>query len=298
MQRAFAPLVLLSLLGLPACGGDSSAGEVDASRDAVLRFTAIPDKNTQDLKARFDPVAEWLGRELGIEVEYVPSADYEASVRMFQNGDVHLAWFGGLTGVQAQAAVPGARAIVQGEEDLAFRSYFIANASTGIERSEEFPMELAGKTFTFGSRKSTSGRLMPEHFIRTNTGKSPEEFFAGSPGYQDGHDQTAAAVASGQYQAGAINYQIYEERVKEGKIDPGIVRVVWETPTYADYNMTAHPEIDVLFGEGTIDRLQAALVSMKGEKLLAAFGRSALVEASNADLAHCAEVARSLDLLR
>ena len=35
--------------------------------------------------------------------------------------------------------------------------------SRGFEKSDEFPMALAGKSFTFGSAKSTSGRLMPEY---------------------------------------------------------------------------------------------------------------------------------------
>ena len=46
-----------------------------------------------------------LSAKLGVPVEYVPSRDYQASVDMFKNGDVHLAWFGGLTGVQAGSTV-------------------------------------------------------------------------------------------------------------------------------------------------------------------------------------------------
>src|SRR5690606_1761813 len=98
-------------LALTACGAESAEAAAP-----VLRFTAIPDKNTQDLVAKFDPLADWLARQLGVAVEYVPSGDYEASVQMFKNGDVQLAWFGGLTSVQACAAVPGARAIVMGKE--------------------------------------------------------------------------------------------------------------------------------------------------------------------------------------
>jgi len=141
----------------------------------ILRFTAIPATNTTDLAAKFQPLAMHLAEELGVTVEYVPTQDYAASVEAFINGDVHLAWFGGLTGVRARKAVEGARAIAQGRVDPEYRSYFIAHAAAGIAPGDSFPAALAGKKFTFGSMGSTSGRLMPEHFIRTNTGKSPQE---------------------------------------------------------------------------------------------------------------------------
>ena len=109
MIRFALGLGLLSLTA--ACGGDSNASA------ATLRFTAIPDSNTTELVEKFQPVADYLAGELGVEVEYVPVTSYEASVEAFRNGEVHLAWFGGVTGVQARAAVEGARAIAQGKVD-------------------------------------------------------------------------------------------------------------------------------------------------------------------------------------
>ena len=73
--------------------------------------------------------------------------------------------------------VKGARALVSGQKDLAFKSYFIANVSTGLEASEDFPAAIADLKFTYGSSSSTSGCIMPSHFIIENTGKTPMEFF-------------------------------------------------------------------------------------------------------------------------
>ena len=44
-----------------------------------------------------------------------------------------LAWFGGLTGVQARNVVPEAEAIAQRPMDKEFHSVFIAGADTGIK---------------------------------------------------------------------------------------------------------------------------------------------------------------------
>lgn len=265
--------------------------------DPVLRFTAIPDQNTTELRAKFDPIAQHLTAELGFDVEYIPSRDYQASVEMFKNGDVHLAWFGGLTGVQARHVVEGARAIVQGEEDPEFYSYFIAHRDSGLEPGDDFPMGIKDLKFTFGSNSSTSGRLMPEFFILEASGKHAMEFFADKPGFSGSHDKTAELVESGQYQAGVLNYKVYEKRVNEGTTDPDVCRIIWKTPVYADYNFTARPEIDTIFGAGTIDRVQNALVGMSDEALLAAFPRNSLIPADNEDFEQIRRVADELEML-
>jgi len=270
-----------------------------AEDNQVLRFTAIPDHNATELKQKYDPVAAYLSDKLGISVEYLPAADYQASVAMFKNADVLLAWFGGLTGVQARAAVPGAHAVVQGAEDPEYYSYFIAHASTGLERSEEFPTEIAEFPFTFGSESSTSGRLMPEYFIRKHTGKSPKEFFKHPFGFSGSHPKTAELVAAGnRVKVGVINYKTYDAMVAAKTIDPNVCRIIWQTPRYADYNFTVHPDIERIFGDGTTARLIDALVAMDDPELLAAFQRSAFIRSSDEQFASIVAVARALAMLR
>ncbi len=268
------------------------------SPGGVLKFTAIPDHDKVALKAKYDPVAAYLSEALGVPCEYVPSTDYDASVRMFENGDVHLAWFGGLTGVQAMHQVEGARAIAQGKEDPNFLSYFIAHQSTGLSLSESFPEAMAGKSFTFGSNKSTSGRLMPEYFIRENTGKSPEEFFGQKPGFSGAHDATIELVASGQVQVGAVNYKTYDKWAAKPGSDTDVCRIIWKTPAYYDYNFTAHADLEKMFGDGFIDKLQEKLVAMDDALAQSAFDRETLIEAKNEDFAKVVEVARSLEFIR
>ncbi len=301
VKTVTAPLIfaLLATAALAVgCGGyDEPAGEAAAPAPKLL-FTAIPDQNTTELQEKFQPLATYLSTALGVEVEYLPARDYQASVEMFKNGDAHLAWFGGLTGVQARAAVDGARAIAQGEADPKYYSYFIAHQDTGLEKSEEFPADLGKYKFTFGSESSTSGRLMPEYFIRQNTGKGPAELFADPAGFSGSHDKTVELVESGQYQVGAVNYKVYDKRVAAGKTDPEVARIVWQTPYYADYNWTVRPDVDGAFGDGFTDRLQAALVAIDDPQLLAALPRNRLIEATNEEFEGIRAVAEELGMLR
>jgi phosphonate transport system substrate-binding protein len=302
-------LRLLALFAFVAAGGcdnssNTSTGPTTASTaskpagEQVLRFSAIPDQNSTELREKFDAMASHLSNKLGVKVQYVPATDYKASVEMFKNGDIQLAWFGGLTGVQARQAVPGARAIAQGDTDPRFISYFVANSSAPIQPSDSFPADLGKLSFTFGPASSTSGRLMPEYFIRQNTGKSPAEFFGKEPSFTEGHDKTLELVEAGKVQAGVVNFEVYDKRVADKKTDPAKVKIVWKTPQYADYNFTAHPDLDKQFGAGFVDKLQTALIAMDDPKLLGAFPRAKLIPAKNEDYAQTEQVAKELGFVR
>ncbi len=287
---------LVITFGLLGCGDSTPPAE--PTPEKVLRFSAIPDQNSTETREKLAPLTAHLSERLGVKLEYVPARDYQAAVEMFKNGDVQLAWFGGLTGVQARRAVAGARAIAQGESDPRFYSYFIAHRDSGLEPSEEFPQGLGALSFTFGSESSTSGRLMPEYFLRQATGVGPEEFFTQPVGFSGSHDRTVEWVESGQFQAGVVNYSVYDKRVAAGDTDPETVKVIWKTPFYADYNWTVRPDVDEQFGAGFIDRLQQALVAIDDPALLTALPRERLIPATNEDFAGILQVAEALDMLR
>lgn len=269
---------------------------VSAAAQDTLYFSAIPDEDETRLIERFTAVAGYLSDELGVPVEFVPVKSYPAAVTAFRNDQVQLAWFGGLSGVQARLLVDGARAIAQGDEDTTFVSYFIAHRDTGLERSENFPEAARGLSFTFGAKTSTSGRLMPEYAIRENTGEAPEAFFD-RVGFSGDHSQTLRLVASGAWQVGALNYTVYDQAVADNAPEVETAHVIWQTPPYPDYNWTIRGDVDARWGEGFADRVQAALIGMDDPDLLAAFPRNAFIAAENDDYAPIEDVARQLDLL-
>jgi phosphonate transport system substrate-binding protein len=212
-----------------------------------------------------------------VKVEYVPSADYTASVDGFKNGDVLLCWFGGYTGLQARQAVPNARVIACGKVDKKFHSYFIANKSLGLEKSDKFPMALKGKKFTFGSASSTSGRLMPEYFIRKETWKIPAEFFGAE--MSSGSRQDRRARRPGPSSGSPISSPSTASSRK--KIDRTSA-VIWVTPDYVDYH-SARTRASRTFGRAS--RIaQAALVAITDPKLLEGMQRpDGLIAARNED---------------
>ena len=244
-------------------------------------FTAIPDQDETRLVERFSRVAKYLEGKLGVPVRYAPVKSYPAAVTAFINNDVQLAWFGGFTGVQARHATAGSEAIVQGAEDAKFKFYLIANKDTGLKPSKEFPTDIKGKTFSFGARTSTSGRVMPEYFIREYFGgKSPDEVFS-RVGFSGDHSRTLQLVQSGAYQVGAVDYSVYELDKKAGRIDESKVPVIWESPSFPDYQFTIRADTEKTFGAGFKEKVKQALLGLDDKEILAFFGRSKFVPASN-----------------
>ena len=259
-------------------------------------FTAIPDQDETRLVERFTRVADYLHGKLGMSVKYLPVKSYPAAVTAFTNGQVQLAWFGGFTGVQARRQVPGSEAIAQGAEDVAFKSFFIANSKTGLAPAKEFPKAIAGKSFTFGSRASTSGRLMPEYFIRSAFGRGPDEVFS-RVGFSGDHSRTIQLVQSGAYETGVLDYSVWELDKKAGKIDPAQVIVIWESPTFPDYQWTVRGDVERIYGAGFKEKLRASLLAIEDRAILDQFARSKFIPAKNSDYDPIEEVGKVTNLL-
>ncbi len=259
-------------------------------------FTAIPDDNEARLRERFDKVAVYIGQRMNADVKYVPVKTYAAAVTAFKNNQVQMAWFGGLSGLQARLAVPGSKAIVQGEEDRQFITYFIVHASLGLKPGAQLPDAIRGKTFTFGAKDSTSGRLMPEFYLRERFKQAPEQIFS-RVGFSGDHSKTIALVQSGAYDVGAVNFTVWDLDMKERKVDPAKVVVIWKTPTYQDYQFTVRGDVDAQYGAGFTDRMAKVLLDIKDPDLLASFPRKGFIPARNEDYDALQRVAKSIGLL-
>ncbi|NMT63631.1 putative selenate ABC transporter substrate-binding protein [Marinobacter orientalis] len=251
-----------------------------AASAQTLVFTAIPDEDETKLVERFRGIADYLSGELDVDVRYIPVKSYAAAISAFRNNQVQLAWFGGLSGVQARELVPGSEAIAQGVEDKAFYSHFIAHKSTGLDEMEKLSDELRGKTFTFGSKGSTSGRLIPEYYIREAFDESPEEVFS-RVGFSGNHTRTLRLVEAGTYDVGAINFSVWDKEMENNNIDTDAVKVIWTTPSYPNYQWTIRGDVNERFGEGFSQRVQEALLAMDDPELLESFPRSGFIPVSN-----------------
>ena len=276
----------MTAIVLSACGADGD--------DKTLYVAGIPDQNASQLARRYEALTDYLSEELGVSVEYVPTVDYAATVTAFRQDAVQLGWFGGLTGVMARREVPGSEAIAQRPRDEEFHSVFVVQSALEVDRLED----LKGLTFTFGSELSTSGHLMPRHFLQ-EAGIDPETGLSGGPSYSGSHDKTWKLVESGAFQAGALNEAVWEAAVSDGKVDTSRVRVFHTTPPYFDYSWTIRGDVDASFGAGFTDKVTDALLDIRTDRqdLLDLFSAERFVPTSNSNYDAIRAVAESQGII-
>ena len=230
--------VLILATGLAGTVVLAPAAARAAEQLRELRVSAIPDENPNELMRIYAPFSEYLGKELGIPVKYTNVVDYAATVEGLAAKKLDMVWYGGFTFVQARKRTGNAIPVVSRQEDLEFRSHFIARKGGEIKTLAD----LKGKTFSFGSVSSTSGHLMPRYFLMQN-GILPERDFK-NVAFSGAHDATALWVESGKVDAGALNFSVWDKLVQTKKVDPEKVSVFYTTPPYVDYVWAVRGDLD------------------------------------------------------
>jgi phosphonate transport system substrate-binding protein len=302
-RRAVLVASLLSGITIAATMASCGSGPT-GTESPVLQIGAIPDQNPEKLNRLYSSLSGELSDQLKVPVQYVPVSNYPAAVSAFRTGSLDLVWFGGLTGVQARLQTPGAQVLAQRDIDAKFTSVFIANGASGLRpfSNGDQLTNLKGRRLSFGSESSTSGRLMPQYFMSQN-GVETKDLDGGAPGFSGSHDATIAVVQSGAYEVGALNEQVWRSNVKDGRVDPNKVSVIWRTPAYVDYHWVARPDLDERFGNGFTNKVQSALLKIspttpRGKTLLELFGAAQFIPAQNSDYDKIEAVGRQLGKIR
>jgi len=225
------PMALAAGLVLSCCAVVAQAAE-------TLRVSAIPDEAPTELLRKFEPLGKYLSQQLGMEVKFVPVADYPAVVESLASDRLDMAWLGGFTFVQVHLKDPKATPLVQREQDAKFTSKFIT-ANPDVKSLAD----LKGKSFAFGSISSTSGSLMPRYFMLKEDNIKPESYFS-RVAYSGAHDATVAWVQAGKVDGGVLNASVWQKLVDAGKVDTSKVKVFATTPEYYDYNWTVRGNME------------------------------------------------------
>lgn len=292
MKKLIVFLSIVTIFGLTGC-----SPKEEVTENKTIYISAIPDQNQSDLNSAMTELSEILSAETGLTIEYKEVVDYSAVVNGFSRNEIQIAWFGGLTGVQARDMVEGSNAIAQRPKDEEFRSVFIANANSEIETLEDYE----GHSFTFGSESSTSGHLMPRYFLN-EVGINPENDFDGEIGYSGSHDRTIELVENGTYDGGALNISVWEKYLDEGKVDTTKVKLVSETDPYYDYNFSiiAEADFDSEYGKGSYEKLSNALLNIdveNNETLHTFFNDTKFIPTNNENYNKIKQVAVDLGII-
>ncbi|MEJ7820483.1 MAG: phosphate/phosphite/phosphonate ABC transporter substrate-binding protein [Rubrobacteraceae bacterium] len=286
MRGKFYSIVAASLFALFAAGcGGGASGESD-----TLRVGLIPNQNPEEVEAQYEPLEEYLAEELGGKVEVSVPTTYNAVVESMVSGKLDLAYFGGLTYVQARQRAdvhPLVTEINPATGTTKYRSLIIAPANGDVREVED----IKGKTFAFGSVSSTSGSLYPSIMLKeagVDYRTDLEQKI-----YTGGHDTTAQAVVNGRVDAGGLEDRILADLEKEGIVDGDKIRVVQESEPIEGYPWVVR---DALSDERE-EEITSAFLNIEDPKLLDLLRADGYEKVGASDYDDIEKQAKSLDLL-
>ena len=282
---ATAAVLSLAVLFAAGCGGGGSG-----AAEETLRVGLVPNQSPEEVKAEYQPLEEYLSNELDVPVELTVPTSYNAVVEAMTSGELDLAYFGGLTYVQARERAdvhPLVTEVNPLTGDTTYKSLIIAPAGSDIEKVAD----IKGKTFAFGSPSSTSGSLYPSIMLK-EAGIDYRTDLANST-YTGGHDATAQAVANGSVDAGGLEDRILYDLQEEGVIDEDDIRVVSESDPIEGYPWVVRDALD----ENLKETLAQAFLDIDDRELLLLLRAQGYERVQASDYDYIEEQARELGLL-
>lgn len=201
-----------------------------------LKLGVLPQQNQAVTRDYYMPLVDYLNATLTTTVTLSVPESYDQLLQWFEDQQIDLAFLGGVTFVKAHIA-NGAVPLVMRDGDNRYQSVAIVRADNPATSLDA----LQGQSLAFGSSLSTSGHFMPRYFFG-EMGMMPERFFSGVS-YTGAHDATAEWVRDGKSDVGVMSAGVLYRMYVDGQIMPGEVKVIWESPPYADYVWAIQPTI-------------------------------------------------------
>lgn len=282
-------LVAIAAIVLASCGGGSGGGD-SASGDKPLQVGLIPNENPKEVEAQYQPLEDYLKKELGREVELSVPTTYNAVVEAMVSGKLDLAYFGGLTYVQARQRAdvhPLFTEVNPRTGTTKYRSVIIVPADSDVEKVED----LEGEDFAFGSVSSTSGSLYPS--IMLDAAGIDYRKDLGEVIYTGGHDTTAQAVANGRVAAGGLEDRILYNLQDEGIIEKDAVKVIEESEPIEGYPWVVRDALSNKDEQALTD----AFLGIEDPKLLDLLRAEDYEKVKASDYDYVEKQARKLDLI-
>jgi len=207
-------LVLFFVLALTftAAGTTGSAPPLEEVKPIVY-FGVIPRYNPMVMYRNYQPIMDYLSENTSYRFELKLSRDYSEAVRFLRDGVTQVASLGDVTFIEAHrnfGAVPILKPLNDNFKPY-YRSILIARKNSPVS----VVSDLRGKSFAFGDIHSTSGNLIPRHYLfKHGISLFDLEYYEN---YKS-HDAVVKAVLKGKVDAGAVKDVVAQRYLKHGLI--------------------------------------------------------------------------------
>lgn len=243
-------LAVICLLSVAAC---SQTNEANTEKRETIKMGVIPTDDNADVSAMYEPVAEYLEKETGMNVELFLANDYTAVIEAMKNDKIDIARLGAFSYILAadQTKVePLVAEISKKTGDKFYTSLLITQNDSSIKSVKD----LKGKTVAFVDPASSSGNLVPRKWLLDNEidpDKDLKEVI-----YSGGHDASVLAVENNKVDAAFVAVNIYED-MKQKEMTKNTV-TLGESEKIPTQPIVARSALDA----ETIEKIRTAFIEM------------------------------------
>ncbi len=198
MKRVLKALVTLALtVCLPVAAMAAPAGW-----PKKLTVGLIPTESSSHITERYDDLAKYLEKKLGIPVALKTSTDYNGVITAMQFKHIDVAYYGPKSYVEAAQRANAECFAMEVLEDgtLGYHGIIITKKGSGINSIKD----AKGKVFAFTDPNSTSGTLVPTVYFVKDLKLSPEKHFS-KVIYSGSHEASMLAVKAGRVDMASTN---------------------------------------------------------------------------------------------
>ena len=291
-MKRWLTIALFAILAVAFAGcGKSEAPSVSEQqkKQIVLKVGLVPNQAPDKIKAQYEPFREYLQQKLNMPVELFVASDYSGVVEAMANDKLDVAYFGGLTYVQAKQRAKIHPIVTEVDAETQTTKYYsliIAPTHSEINAVKD----IKGKTFAFGDISSTSGSLYPRFMLDQAGIKVPEDLK--NVVYSGGHDATAQAVQNNAVDAGGIEGRILKKLIAKGTVDASKIKVL-ERHLVEGYPWVVRDGLD----KGLEEKLVQAFMDIKDPVLLDLMRATSFAKVTDANYAEAEQEAKRLGLL-
>lgn len=211
------PLEMIKIKG----GTPAISPRQDAPQQKPLYIGFIPQGNAVFMVRKWQPLADYLSKELGVPVEMVFRSSYREIITALSKGEVDICLTGAFMYVLTRDAAD-IRPLVRRKKfgSSSYHSVVIVRKDSKLQTFKD----LKNKTFAFTDKESTTGYLLPMAMMQQKGISDPEKYFS-EVIYTGNHDSVLLAVYNRSVDAAAMS--ITRWRPGNPKIQD--LRVIWKS---------------------------------------------------------------------
>lgn len=278
MQKSV--LLVLIFILFPAithCSREQKEAPPDSvvAKRGKFNLGLIPEQDLFSQIERYKPIAKYLSKETGLNIELKILSRYGNIIDNFQTNELDGAFFGSFTGAMAIIKIgvePLARPVWFDGTSTYYGMIFVRKDS-GIHTAAD----MKGKRFAFVDKATTAGWLLPLHYFEDigisdfNTWFS-ETYFTGT------HEDAIYDVLDGKADIGAAKNTVFYRLADQDKKILDELKILTTSPEVPANTLCVRHDLD----NSLKIKLQNTLLQMdqdkEGIRILHAFGAQKFIE--------------------